>query len=108
MIAKSSLQGDSTVAESIIQSERYCWVCGAISGLHIHHVYPGGNRSNSEKYGFKAYLCGRHHNLSEFGVHFDKSLDLRLKRTCQRAYEKTYSREEFIKIIGKNYLEDEE
>ena len=95
------------MAKSILQLEKYCWFCGAINGLHEHHIYFGtGNRSVSEKYGFKVYLCGMHHNLSEYGVHFDKSLDLRLKRTCQRVFEKTHSREEFVKIIGKNYLED--
>lgn len=97
------------MAKSILQSEKYCWVCGAINDLHTHHIYFGtGNRSISENYGFKAYLCGKHHNLSEHGVHFDKSLDLRLKRACQRAFERTHSRDEFVKIIGKNYLGDEE
>ena len=95
------------MSKSILQSEKYCYVCGAINGLHDHHIYSGtGKRSISEKYGFKVYLCGRHHNLSEFGVHFDKSLDLRLKRACQKEYEKTHSREEFIKIIGENYIGD--
>lgn len=93
------------MAKSILQSERYCYVCGARSGLHTHHCYAGvANRAQSEKYGFKVYLCARHHNLSEYGVHFDNGLDLRLKRKCQRAFERTHSREEFIKIIGKNYL----
>lgn len=97
------------MSKSILQSERYCWVCGAIRGLNDHHIYFGtGNRQVSEKYGFKVYLCARHHNLSEYGVHFDKDLDLRLKRTCQRAFERTHSREEFIEIIGKNYLGDKE
>lgn len=95
------------MSKSILQSERYCYVCGAIRGLHEHHIYSGtGNRQVSEKYGFKVYLCGRHHNLSEFSVHFDKDLDLRLKRKCQLLYEKTHTREEFMKLIGKNYLEN--
>ena len=95
------------MSKSILQSEKYCYVCGAINGLHDHHIYYGtGKRSISEKYGFKVYLCGRHHNLSEFSVHLDKSLDLRLKRACQKEYEKTHSREEFMKIIGENYIGD--
>lgn len=95
------------MAKSILQTDKYCWVCGAINGLHEHHIFAGvANRPMSEKYGFKVWLCGRHHNLSEFGVHFDKSLDLRLKQACQKEYEKTHSRDEFTKIIGKNYLGD--
>lgn len=95
------------MAKSILQSERYCYVCGALRDLHTHHIfYEARNRQNSEKYGFKVYLCGRHHNLSELGVHFDRILDKHLKSMCQREYERTHSREEFMKIIGKNYLEE--
>ena len=95
------------MAKSILQKDKYCYVCGARRGLHDHHIYAGtAKRAISEKYGFKVYLCARHHNMSEFGVHFDNRLDLRLKRKCQREFERTHSREEFIKIIGKNYLGD--
>lgn len=93
------------MAKSIMQTEKRCYVCGTTYGLHEHHVFYGtANRKQSEKHGFKVYLCGRHHNLSEEGVHFDHELDLRIKRDCQRVFEKTHSREEFMSIIGKNYL----
>ncbi len=93
------------MAKSIMQTEKRCYVCGTTYGLHEHHIFYGtANRKQSEKHGFKVYLCGRHHNLSEEGVHFDHELDLRIKRDCQRVFEKTHSREEFISIIGKNYL----
>lgn len=35
------------------------------------------------------------------------ALDLRLKQDCQRKFEETHSREEFMAIIGRNYLPDE-
>lgn len=35
------------------------------------------------------------------------TLDLRLKQDCQRRFEETHSREEFMAIIGRNYLLDE-
>ena len=93
------------MAKSIMQTEKRCRVCGTTYGLHEHHIFYGtANRKQSEKHGFKVYLCGRHHNLSEEGVHFDHELDLRIKRDCQSVFEKTHSREEFISIIGKNYL----
>lgn len=44
--------------------------------------------------------------MSNEGVHFNRELDLKLKRECQEKFEETHSREEFMKIIGKNYLED--
>lgn len=35
---------------------------------------------------------------------FNKEMDLELKRVYQKEYEKTHTREEFIKLIGKSYL----
>ena len=40
------------------------------------------------------------------GPHQDRQTDLLLKRECQRKFEETHSREEFMKIIGRNYLDD--
>lgn len=60
----------------------------------------------SEATGFTVWLCAAHHNMSNAGVHFDRALDLHLKQEQQREYEKTHSREDFMRLIGKNYLED--
>ena len=46
------------------------------------------------------------HNGAPYGVHFNNDLDLRLKRECQEKFEETHTRQEFIKLIGKNYLEE--
>lgn len=83
---------------------KQCLICGTPYDLHSHHVYGGPNRSISEKNGFKEVLCGWHHNLSDDGVHFNKELDLRLKRKHQTKYEETHTREEFIRLIGRSYL----
>ncbi len=91
--------------KSIIGNEKVCWVCGRTTNIHKHHIYFGANRSISEKNGFTVYLCGHHHNLSNEGVHFNRELDLELKRLCQTIYERTHTREEFMKLIGKNYLD---
>lgn len=81
-------------------------MCGAISNLHLHHIYGAANRKNSDRNGFVVYLCGAHHNQSNVGVHFNRELDLELKRECQSKFEEAHSRDEFMRIIGKNYLED--
>jgi len=31
-----------------------------------------------------------------------------LKKICQQMYERTHTREQFMKLIGRNYLEEEE
>ena len=44
------------------------------------------------------------HNGSDRGVHFDRAFDLQLKRECQEKYEETHTREDFMRLIGRNYL----
>ena len=71
----------------------------------IHHIYEGtGRRKISEREGFIVPLTPQEHNMSNTAVHFNKELDLWLKRKCQAKYEETHTREQFIKLIGKNYL----
>ena len=91
--------------KGIIQKEKECFVCKETYGLHEHHIFFGTSiRKQSEKYGMKVWLCGRHHNLSNEGVHFNKELDLRIKQIAQKKFEETYKDLDFIKIFGKNYL----
>jgi hypothetical protein len=91
--------------KSIIQKDKKCFVCGTCINLHDHHIFFGmANRKLSEKYGLKVWLCGRDHNQSNDGVHFNRELDLYIKQVGQRAFEREHTREEFMKIFGKNYL----
>ena len=89
---------------SIISNERKCYVCGTTFNLNRHHIYAGANRPKSEKYGCWCYLCGKHHNLSSEGVHFNKKLDRELKQLCQKRFIETYPDLDFLKIFRKNYL----
>ena len=95
------------MSKSIISNEYICFKdgCNSNQDLHRHHIYFGRkNRRLSEKYGCWVYLCGYHHNLSNEGVHFKHDFDLELKELCQRKWEKHDTRENFIKVFGKNYL----
>lgn len=89
---------------SLLQEEKECFICGKTTGLHKHHIYGGANRKKSEENGFWVWLAPEWHNMSGNGVHFDRMLDLMLKRLCQKEYEKGHTREEFMKLIGKSYL----
>lgn len=83
----------------------YCYFCHTEYDLHEHHIFEGtANRKISEKYKMKIKLCGKHHNLSDEGVHFDKAKDIELKQLAQREFEKRFSHEEFMKVIGRNYI----
>ena len=90
--------------QSIIQDEKYCYVCRTIYNLHKHHIFGAANRKHSEKHGLTVYLCGLDHNMSDAGVHFNKKLDTELKQLAQRKFEETHTREEFRAIFGKSWL----
>lgn len=94
------------MSKSIIANDKECFFCGTTQNLHRHHIYGGvANRKLSEEYGCWVYLCARHHNMSDIGVHYNRQDDLALKRLCQRVWEKNYGgREKFIETFGKSYL----
>ena len=91
---------------SILQSEKTCLVCGTTQNIHIHEVYAGKNRQNSIKEGCCVYLCGRHHNQSNVGIHFNDELDKSVKKLMQTTWMQYYNKtkEDFIKIFRRNYL----
>lgn len=93
------------MALSILQTERCCWFCGKTVGLERHHVFAGGRRKISEQNGFTVYLCHDDHT-GRNGAQYNKEKDLMLKRHCQRVYEQTHTRAEWMKLLGKNYLEE--
>lgn len=92
--------------KSIIQTKYCCRICGTTQDLHSHEVFYGtANRQKSIKDKMVVYLCGYHHNLSDAGVHNNKSWDLTLKKEAQEIWENTYGdRDQFIKRYGKSYL----
>ena len=94
---------------SIIQdwTEKNCIVCGATQNLHIHEVFFGtANRQLSIKHGLCVCLCSRHHNGSNEGVHFNRTLDKKLKAHAQSiAMQKNnWTVDDFRKIFGKSFL----
>ena len=87
--------------ESIIQSEKRCFLCGRQTELQVHHCISGtANRRLADKDGLTVYLCGEcHRKLHDKGMceHY-------VKAVAQTAWERHYgTTEEFIKRYGKNY-----
>lgn len=106
LIGRLCLQnGANKMAKSIMQTGKYCYLCSRTTGIEEHHIYFGSLRRISEKHGFKVWLCADHHRGNN-GPHQRRVIDLLLKRVCQRKFEETHSREDFMKIIGRNYLDD--
>lgn len=88
----------------MFRSEESCYFCHTTLNLHLHHIYFGPNRKISDKNGFVTYLCQEHHT-GQNGVHHNRDLDLELKRECEEWYLKNHTLEEFIRLIGRNYIE---
>ena len=90
---------------SVLQEEKECFVCKTNINLQDHHIFFGtSNRKQSEKYGMKVWLCQQHHTGTR-GVHFNRDLDIRLKKYAQSYFEEYIgSRTEFIKVFGQSYL----
>ena len=91
--------------KSIIQDKRECLVCGSWN-VEEHHIFFGhAKRKLSEDYGLKVWLCPSHHRGTN-GVHGKNGhkLDSELKQLGQKAFEWEHTREEFMKLMGRNYL----
>lgn len=99
--------------KSILQAKelRCCYLCmkegdySTKSILHEHHIFGGPNRTLSEQYGLKVYLCPEHHEFAPYAVHSDpKGKNNRyLQEQGQKAFEKKYPDLSFREIFGKNY-----
>ena len=82
-----------------------CAICGSKDKVATHEIFYGtANRKKSIEDGLVVNLCGKHHNLSSEGVHFNRELDLKLKQKAQKVYEELNGHEAFMKRYGKNYL----
>lgn len=88
---------------------RKCFLCGRTGNLDRHHIFGGPFRKKSEKYGLTVDLC--HDTCHIFGpnsVHQNRETMLEIKRYGQRKamQENGWSKEDFIREFGKNYLEE--
>lgn len=66
----------------------------------IHEIYAGSKRIISIKNGFCIPICRKCHSK----IQNNEEKMLKLKIECQKKYEESHSREEFMKMVGKNYL----
>lgn len=74
----------------------YCHIPNGRVKLDMHEVYGGSNRQRSMKNGLCVPLCRR--------CHSNEMIIMDLRKWCQREYEKTHTRDEFISLIGRSYI----
>lgn len=100
------------MAKSIIQSDNsQCYICGRNGcgdRLEEHHIFFGtANKQIADKYGLTVHLCGaRCHRLGKESVHQNARVCRMLQAKAQEIAMEYYdwSVEDFISVIGKNYL----
>ena len=91
-LAKLERQRD----KGLIKSGK-CEYCGkACKKLDPHEIYGGSNRKRSIKYKFIKLLCRE--------CHSNENIINQLRIDTQKEYMKTHTKEEFIELIGKNYI----
>lgn len=99
--------------QSILQNRDHtCYLCRKLDGdwsrkpvLHEHHIFGGtANRTLSEQYGLKVYLCIPHHLAGPDAVHKNAGIMSMLRKDGQRAFARRYTELDFAEIFGKNYL----
>lgn len=94
--------------QSIIQPEKYCFICGSRRDLERHHCMKGSaNRRLAEEDGLWVWLCPLCHR-GTYGVHGREGhgLDLDLKKIAEAKWLRMTgkTKADWIKRYGKNYL----
>lgn len=95
--------------ESIIQSERYCYICGSRRDLELHHCIHGvANRKLADEDGLTVYLCPMCHR-GTYGVHGREGhgIDEDLKKIAEAKWLRMTgkTKADWIARYGKNYLD---
>jgi len=77
-----------------------CYICPRPKS-DLHEIYEGCHRQNSMRYGLVLPLCKECH----LKIHRSLNFALPYKQLGQSKFEETHSRDEFIKLFGRNYLD---
>lgn len=70
------------------------------------YISGRGSGTSQKPGGFKVYLCRQHHIHAggPEAVHRNHETCLIIQQDVQRRFEETHTREEFMALIGRNYL----
>lgn len=97
---------EKNVEKCIMPDNPPKWRNERFGRAHRHEVFFGRNRKRSIEDGLVVFLTPAMHNMSDQGVHFNRSFDLELKKAGQKTWMEYYNKtaEEFIDRYGRNYL----
>lgn len=92
------------MANSIIQSDKKCWVTGSTTGLDKHHCLRGPFRKKADELGLWVWLRHDVHMRMHQRLHPFEFLEDQLKQVAQEAYERDHTREEWFAHFGRSWL----
>lgn len=94
--------------ESVLTTKKgICYRCQKQCDTELHHIiHSGCSKKRQERMGLIVYLCADCHR-GTYGVHgkYGHDIDIDLKKISQKMYEESHSRDEWMKEIGRNYLD---
>jgi hypothetical protein len=93
--------------ESILRTEKgICYACGCNRGYELHHIFFNALRPIADREGLTCYLCAECHR-GTYGVHGREgnALNRELKHIAQQRWEFLHSHEEWMTMIGRNYID---
>ena len=87
-----------------------CFLCGNYETVERHHIFQGALRKKADRLKLTVYLCPWCHQYDADSVHRSGETRLILHKYGQRRamIEQGWSKEDFIREFGKNYLSDQE
>ena len=92
------------MSESIMQTQKECYLCGRKTCLERHHILSGvANRKLSEKYGLWVYLCHDCHTGTD-GAQYNPEKNRELRKQAQIAFEELYGHQKWLSVFMKNYI----
>lgn len=92
------------MSESIMQTQKECYLCGRKTCLERHHTLSGvANRKLSEKYGLWVYLCHDCHTGTD-GAQYNPEKNRELRKQAQIAFEELYGHQKWMSVFMKNYI----
>ena len=95
-----------------LEKERYsvftsnldkCYFCPK-PRADLHEILYGRNRQNSMIYGYVLPLCRQHHS----SFHHNHVLTKMWSAKCQEHFEQNHTREEWLSIFHKNYIQQKD
>lgn len=106
MFAKPKLRKKRALNNKVINELRRCAVCHRMRYCDTHEIFGGKNRQISIRHELQVPLCRNCHFLVTNKICIDE--ELIWKRDCQRKFEQHNTREDWLALIGENFLVKEE